>query len=196
MSLVTLAGYKSALKIENATEDAKISQYGLEVEQCVKSFLGFDIEEAVYTNRLYDGNGTNYLYPRDVPVTEITKIEVYGGLASDGSEDWEEWEQNDEYERILVEDNGSVIYMQPKFPAGKNNIRLKYTAGYSSGTLPQDIQSVCKKLVKLLYLEIDKGYLGFTSTSQSAGNSVADVLEPDKMMKILKEIEHYRLQRI
>lgn len=196
MSLVTLADYKSALKITSETEDAKITQYALEIEQRVKSYLGFDIEEAEYTYK-YDGEGLNRLFPKHIPVTAITKLEVYEGLDVNNVEEWEEWTLGDEYERLLIEDNGYVIYMDGSvFPEGNNNIRLTYTAGYTGLTLPQDILSACKKLMKLFYLEIDKGMLAITSTSISAGASSSDTLDSDAANKILKEIQHYRLARI
>ena len=197
MSLVTLADYKSALKITLTTEDAKLSQYSGEIDARVKAFLGYDVEETVYTEELYDGEGTEYLFPKHFPVTTISKLEVYEGLDSLLAEDWEEWTvAGGEYTRLIKQDNGFVIYMDGNvFPEGDQNVRITYTAGYDSNTLPQDIQGVCKELMILKYKGIDKGNLGQPSTSLGMGSNSSINVELDED-KILKKIEHYRLVRI
>jgi hypothetical protein len=195
MSLVSNADYKTALGITGSGEDTKLTQYSAEIDDKVKTYLGYDVETASYTLQLYDGNGTNRLYPRHIPVTTFTKLEVYEGIDSAGDEDWEEWTQNDEYGRILIEDNGNVIYMDVAFPEGSNNIRLAYTAGYSAANIPDDIDYVCKQLMSMKYLVLDKKMLGKTSESLSVGGSSTNTYELDEM-KILKQIEHHRLPRI
>lgn len=197
MSLVALQDYKDALKIVNDTENDKIEQYSYEIEQRIKSYLGYDIEETTYTDEIYDGTGTCHLFPRHVPVTSITSLYVYEGLDSNGNEDWEEWTQDDEYSRLLIESGGYQIFMDGAyFPKGRNNIKITYVAGYDADTLPQDIASVCKRLMRLLYLGIDKGYEGLTSVSQSSGFTETTTLDSEAASRILREIEHYKLVRI
>ena len=196
MSLVTLADYKTALKVNEITEDAKLTQYSLEIDQRVKSYLGFGVEQTEYTDEIYSGNGKHYLFPKNIPVTTITSLYVYMGLDSDGDEDCEEWTQNDEYSRLIIEQNGFIIYIDGAvFPNGSNNIKLTYTAGYTSGTLPQDIQAVCKELMIIKYLGIDKQNLGRPSVSLGIGSNATASFDLDED-KVLKKIEHYKLQRI
>ena len=195
MSLVTLADYKTALKVGDATEDTKLTQYSMEIDARVKAFLGYDIEEADYTEELYDGDGTQYLFPKAIPVTTFTTLEIYQGLDSDGDEDWDEWEQNVDYTRLIKQDDGLILFIDGNvFPEGQQNIRITYTAGYDSDTLPQDIQSVCKELMKIRYDKIDKGKLGIPSMSTGMGSSVSQSYEADEDL-ILKKIEHYRFIR-
>src|SRR5574343_845156 len=196
MSLVTLADYKTALKIGDATEDAKLSQYSLEIDARIKAYLGYDIEQTVYTDQTYDGTGDHYLYPRHVPVTTFTKLEVYEGLNDDDSEDWEEWTVADgDFDRIVII-NGYILFMSVVvFPEGIQNIRLAYTAGYTSSTLPDDIQGVCKELMILKYKGIDKGNLGQPSLSLGMGSNATVSIDLDED-KILKKIEHYRIVRV
>lgn len=196
MSLVTLADYKSALGITGTDENTKITQYSLEIDDRVKSYLGYDTEETEYSQELYDGSGTNTLIPRNIPVTTITTLEVYEGLDSDGNEDWETWTQNDEYTRLIIRDGGMVIHIDGAcFPEGEQNIRLTYTAGYDSDTLPQDIQAVCKELMILKYRNIDKEVMGKSSASIGMGSNTSDTYEFNED-DILKKIEHYRIVRI
>lgn len=197
MSLVTLADYKTALGISGVTEDAKLTQYSLEIDDRVKSFLGYDIEQATYTNEIYDGDGTQYLFPKNIPVTTLTKLEVYEGLDSLLAEDWEEWTvAGKEYTRIVLQDGGLIIFIDGNcFPDGEQNVRITYVAGYTSVTLPQDIQGVCKELMRIKYDKIDKGKLGVSSMSLGSGSSASQSYEADED-KILKKIEHYRFVRV
>jgi len=198
MSLVELADYKTALGLssDQDKEDAKLTQYSLEIDDKLKAYLGFNIEEEVYYDEIYNGNGSQRLFPRNVPVTEITKLEVYQGLDSGGDEDWEEWTQNDEYGRLSIQSGGFIIYMDTKFPQGMQNIRLNYTAGYTTETLPQDIAAVCKELMVIKYQRLDKKMMGLTSKSRNEGGASSTITYEDLEEKTLKKIEHYRFTRI
>ena len=192
MSLVSVADYKTALGITGCSEDTKLTQYSAEIDDTVKTYLGRDIEQATYTDELYDGNGTNYLITRQHPVTAITKLEMYEGLNADGSEDWEEWTQGDEYGRLLIEERAVSLYISGAvFPVGKNNIRITYTAGYAAADIPDDIDYVCKQLMGFKYLKFDKKLLGKTSESKGVGSSSSDSYELNEK-EILKQIECYR----
>ena len=196
MSLVDLDDYKTAIGVSGTDEDGKLSQYSLEIDARVKAFLGYDIEETEYTEETYDGNGTQYLFPKAIPVTSITKLEIYDGLDSDGEEVWDEWVQNTDYSRLILMNGGMIIFIDGnEFEDGQQNFRLTYTAGYTSDTLPQDIQAVCKELMVLKYKGLDKGNLGQPSLSLGMGSNVSVNYDLDED-KILKKIEHYRLIRI
>ncbi|MCP4394548.1 MAG: hypothetical protein GY804_09825 [Alphaproteobacteria bacterium] len=195
MSLVSLADYKTALDISGSGEDTKLTQYSAEVDKKVKNYLGRDIEEAVYTNELYNGNGTHFLVTRQHPITVITKLEVYEGIDSGGSEDWEEWTQNDEYGRLLIEERAVSLYMDTVFPAGSNNIRIKYTAGYAAEDIPDDIDYVCKQLMNMKYLKFDQKLLGKTGESKGVGATSSDTYELDEK-KVLEQIEHHKAMRL
>ena len=197
MSLVQLADYKTTLGISSTTENGKLTQYSLEIDAKVKAFLGYDIEETVYTEEVYDGTGSHYLFPKAMPVTIFTKLEIYEGLDSLGAEDWEEWTQNDEYERLVIQRGGEILYISGVvFPAGIQNIRITYTAGYTVDTLPQDIQSVCKELMYLKYQGIDQKKLGTTSKSRNEGGVSSTVSFENLEDETLKKIAHYQLVRV
>ena len=72
---------------------------------------------------------------------------------------------------------------------------MTYTAGYTSGTLPQDIEAVCKELMKIKYDKINKNKLGVPSISIGSGSSTSQSYEADEDL-ILKKIEHYRFVRV
>jgi len=191
MSLVELADYKMTLGISGSSEDTKLSQYSLEIDEKVKNYLGRDIEETSYTE-LYDGSGNNRLVVEQYPIVSITSLEVYQGLNADDTENWDTWVQGEDYDRLMNEDN-SVFLGGTTFPKGDMNIRLTYIAGYSS--IPDDIQNVCKKLMILIYKKIDEGLMGVNSKSNTVGASMSDTYDLEES-KVLKEIEYYRRMRL
>jgi len=194
--LVTLGDYKTALGLDltSNTEDTKITQYALEVEKKVQNYIGREIELVTEITELYDGNGGHYLMPRQWPVFEedtAILLEIYDGTTA-GVESWDTWVLGTDYDRLFYRD-GYIYIDGATFPDGVNNIRLTYDAGYEY--TPDDIQNVCKKLMKITYMKIDHNLLGVSSKSDSVGSSSANTYELDEM-KILKEIESYRDLRL
>lgn len=191
MSLVQLSDYKTALGITGTGEDTKISQYSLEVETRVKNYIGRNIELTFEIEELYDGDGGNYLMPKQWPVYEISSVQIYDGQTG-GVESWDTWVLDTDYDRLL--NRGSYIYVEGAvFPEGTENIKLTYDAGYE--IVPDDIQNACKKLMVLLYKKIDGQLLGMTTKSTTVGASSADAYDLDEE-KILREIAHYRTPRL
>lgn len=192
MSLVSLNDYKdfSKISISNANEDAYLQTLANDVEQRVKTFLGRDLETQTYTEEKHDGDGTKELLLDQYPVTSVTKLEFYHGLNSNGSENWEEQVQNDEYERLVISKSGvSIILDGLTFPKGSRNVRVTYVAGYA--TIPYDIQMGCKELFKLYYNESRGEYgLGKSSVRGSDGLDVSYDVEAEN--KILNKLGMYR----
>jgi len=52
---------------------------------------------------------------------------------------------------FTVYPNYGTIYYAAGFPAGYRNVLVRYTAGYSTTTMPADLQQICLELVKVYY---------------------------------------------
>lgn len=189
MSLVLLSEYKEILDITGNTEDEFVEQAKYEVEAKVKSFLNRDLDVLAYTE-VYDGTGDNKLVLNQFPINSISKVEVYDGLDSLGSEVWDEYIQNDDYERLVIDD--SLIYLiGSMFPEGEQNIRITYNAGYS--TIPYEVQQACKKLMLLYYGEVKKTKtIGKSSVSEGSTFTKTTSYDLNAEERILKSIEKYR----
>src|SRR3990167_3131869 len=134
MSLVSLNDYKEFARISQSdvNEDEKLQRIADEIEAEIKEFLNRDLATASYSEK-YDGDGKTKLVLRQFPVTEITTLEVYDGLASDDSETWDTWVQGADYDRLVIDVDGVSIYIDgATFQKGTQNIRVTYVAGYAS----------------------------------------------------------------
>ncbi len=199
MSLVTDANYKYYLGIgQSETITNNLTPLISAVEKRVKEFLRRDLESATYTNELYDGSGDNYLMLKQLPVTSITKIELYQGLDSLNAEVWYTLVQGTDYQRrIIPVEANAVILDDYEFEEGLQNYRVTYVAGYSS--IPDDIQLVCKKLVALYWNESPQknNSIGLTNINNSAGGAVSTLnVQEDAESKILNTIVHYRVVNV
>lgn len=81
----------------------------------------------------YNGTGDRYLYLDNYPVTEITSVH------EDPDWDWGSDELIESTEYRIIDDMG-IVY-QSIFPKGHQNIKVIYTAGYT--TVPEDLKQVC-----------------------------------------------------
>lgn len=189
MSLVLLSEYKEILDITGNTEDEFVEQAKYEVESKVKNFLNRDLEVDTYTE-VYDGTGEETLVLNQYPVTSISKVEVYQGLDSLGAEDWDEYTQNEDYERLVIADS-KIYLIGSMFPEGDKNIRVTYNAGYD--TIPYEVQQACKKLMLLYYGEVKKTKtIGKSSVSEGSGFTKTTTYDLEAESRILKSIEKYR----
>lgn len=118
-------------------------------------------------NTLYDGDGTSVLLTRQFPIVSVASLyddtaRVFGS-------------------NTLIDPSYYVInYTEGKieldtilFSVGKRNIKVLYTAGYS--TLPGDLVSACEQLVMADYLE--------HVASVNVASSDEVIYKPDKLRK-------------
>jgi hypothetical protein len=88
--------------------------------------------EASYTT-LHDINPSqNVLLLEDRPVTEFTKLEYVSSRASDGTPTYIEYD-GDEY--VVDSEAGIVRKLSGSFPAGAQEIRSTYTAGFTAAQI-------------------------------------------------------------
>ena len=191
MSLVLLSEYKEILDITGNTEDefVELSQY--EVESKIKSFLNRDLEVTTYVE-VYDGTGERELVLSQFPINSVSKLEIYDGVDSLGAEQWDEWIQNEDYERLVIPTSkDQIVLIGTCFPEGDQNIRVTYNAGYS--TIPYEIQQACKKLMLLYYGEVKKTKtIGKSSISEGSAFTKTTTYDLGAEDRILKSIEKYR----
>lgn len=98
-------------------------------QMCNRRFL-----QATYTHQLYDGVDTygarrRMLFLKSAPVNSITAFEYKLGLNSNPT--WYEFDEDD-YDVDLAL---GVIYLKGSLPAGRQNIRVTYSAGWSGYAL-------------------------------------------------------------
>jgi hypothetical protein len=189
--IVLIGEYKEVLEIEGNTEDEFVEQIALEVEDKVKNYLNRDVEDSDYVE-LYDGSGTEEQVLEQFPINSVSKIEIYDGIDVLNAQVWTELVQGDDYERIVIPTHkDSIILGGSYFPAGQQNVRITYNAGWEEP--PNEIRNACKKLALLSYGQLKKTKsvgISSISTSNVASGSVS--YDKEEESRILKDLEKFR----
>lgn len=152
-ALISLTEVKESLGINVGTYDNLLTRLINSATEQIENYCNRRFTETVYTE-IYSGDGNQFLFLRNAPVTALTKIEFMTGDYDDPA--WDAYES--EFYNIdttytggstMSNDNSGVVYNRVSFYKGFNNIRVSYVAGYS--TIPSDVSESCVDLVSYLY---------------------------------------------
>ena len=134
MDLCTRKDLKNYLGITNVDQVSNdllsdlIDRVSVEIETyCMRTFGSTEYTE------YHSGDGVDYLYTKQHPITSVS------GIWSDTSLDWDADALIESTDYVVFEDNVQLI--DTYFTAGRNNVKMIYTAGYM--TIPLDLQQVC-----------------------------------------------------
>jgi len=96
------------------TDDKELQESYLQAAQnIVEDYLGYSLERYIYVS-YFDGNGTNTIQLRAMPIRKIYKILV-----------------NDvDYKNSVIINNSCLVLKSGVFPMGNNNVEIHYLAGY------------------------------------------------------------------
>lgn len=95
----------------------------------------------VYTDTL-DGSGSDRLMMRDWPITAVASVLVFGQAIPQSPDGVNPGWMFDDYSIILLPNTtvGATInnfpYFFGRFPRGRQNVKVTYTAGYTGSTRP------------------------------------------------------------
>lgn len=206
MSLVTNSNYLYYLKIgQSETITNTLTPLISSVEKRVKEYLNRDIEITAYTDELYNGSGSSTIILRQFPIVSVSAIKRYDGIGAGNVETWTTLVEHTDYDRLVIPKEAySVILDNGSFDKGTQNYKITYIAGYGTvGTgstltnaIPDDIQNVCKELLKVTYANSPvsgDNRLGMTSISNNAGGGSQNLnIDPDIEEKILKKIAYHK----
>ena len=132
----------------------------------------------------YSGDGSNTLLTDQYPITALTNVyddldRVYGSDTEIDSDDLAIMPQGLAYK---------IIYDGGTFTSGVRNIKIVYTAGYT--TIPYDLQQACLEIIAYFFKNSDENRFGVTSRTVGDGSLTVETTNiPKSAMKIL---ENYR----
>ena len=110
----------------------------------VETYLDRVILTATYTNEVYEGTGSPYLFLRQYPVTALTSIDYR-------TENYQSsYETLDTTEYDYRADNG-VVRRNANFRSVPAEYRVTYTAGYAAASVPQDLSLAVLDLISYLW---------------------------------------------
>lgn len=122
-------------------------------EESIKEYLGYNPIETIYTDEIYDGDGTNYIYLNSFPIKEVTKLAV-----NDTEVDLNNIVLRDRY----------IDYPNGSFTQGSSNIKVSYSAGWTVENIPKTIKLVGIRIVGVFFAERNR--IGVNSmTDQFSG---------------------------
>lgn len=147
---------KTHLKISGTTYDSLLTQLCAQVDAYITQETGVPTGAAVvtYTNEIVDSEGCLMIKAKHHPIATITKIE---SKQSDNT--WLEY--TDETAANIDFDNERIYPLYLVAGKGKRNIRLTYTAGYATASVPADLQLAAIIMVAQLFNT--RNALGFGS---------------------------------
>jgi hypothetical protein len=104
---------------------------------------------AVSVSSVYDSYKTSML------------IEKFGLNCLDSNWVYLSYPDKGEYD-FEIDSVKGIVYIPNKFPVGFRNIYVKYTAGYSNLTMPNDLKQAVKIMTKYLYEKIRSNAIGLS----------------------------------
>lgn len=111
------------------------------VDAAIKRFLGYDVEQATYTET-FDGNEQTDIFLRHVPIASITSVTEDGNTLVQGNEKDYVYYDNGRLRRIVVRWSG----IKPK------NVTVVYVGGYASDSIPENISLTSARATARLFM--------------------------------------------
>lgn len=174
--LITISYVKSLLGITTTTDDTLMT-----------SLLGarsvdFEEFESVARTEYKSGDKSHILFMDHHPITAVASIYddvdlTYGADTLIDSSDYS-----------FITGKGIIFLKSGYFAKGINNVKVTYTAGYTTATVPEDLKLAIANLVIADYLELKGGVNAFEGESLT--------YKPANLRKQAKAImEGYRMPR-
>lgn len=181
----TLEDVALFLNIEENTltlfEAAQIRQLIPFVAGVIDNYCGYALAATAYTNKAFDGTGTNTLDLRVYPVNSVTEIKISQGDGTfiDYTADVE-----------ILEDG--IIRFKPEiggtFTAGTSNVIATFNAGMPN--IPEDIAFAATYLVAINFNKISRYLIGISEQSATGTTTKYDSIELPVMVK--RVLDRYR----
>jgi len=161
--LTSVSNVKSFLDISNTSDDTLIQNIIYRVTDQIQSYCRRDFFSTEYTE-YYDGDGSKTLIVNQFPITAIDSI--YDDIDYQWGSDDEISSDDIIFNANSNDSKSGIINLDTDyFSIGKQNIKITYTAGYS--TIPYDIE---KAAILLSAIEYFTGKT-FMNANSEGGNS-------------------------
>lgn len=172
--ILTAAEVKAYMGILSSStdKDTIIGTFISDVSLWIENYLEKKVVSQTVTDEKGSGDGTEFYYPKYSPVTAVTTL-TYRGTPTSSYANVVSNSSN-----ILVDPDGDYIEVYGTvFPYGRLNLKLTYTAGYS--TVPNEIKQVAYEMVATRFREsndpaLGQNRLGIQSKSRTEGGGVTN----------------------
>jgi hypothetical protein len=186
MSLTSLSAVKHYKGVTATDHDSELLRLIGAVDAFVARYCGRVLESTTLTEYQSGEDGQTRLFLREYPVTAITSIHddprrTYGAETQLSTNDY-----------VLTDPQAGIVDLDgTSFRAGRNNIRVVYTAGYAA-TAPERAL-LEQAAIELVWLARDKGekaLLGVRSRSIADGR--VETLDMDWPAGVREILDRFR----
>ena len=169
MALCSASDVEQFLQVDlNSTVEASVTNTFIPyVDAAIKRFLGYDVEQATYTE-VFDGAEQTDLFLRHLPIASITSVTEDGNTLTEGNEGDYVYYDNGRLRRVVVRWSG----VKPK------NISVTYVGGYEAADIPVAIKQTSAKAASRMVLtalqisaKADTGAVGTHLSDNTATNN-------------------------
>jgi uncharacterized phiE125 gp8 family phage protein len=180
---VDITKIKTYLGISVSTHDTVLTNLMTAVCAFIENVCDRVFNETTYTEEIYSG-GEKIIFLKKYPVSAVSKVEYKSG--SNSNPTWTEFTEDD-YDlvdgRRLIRAGGWAPGVNTIWPSGYNNIRITYTAGYSSN--PADLEQLIIELVAKKFNQRKSDGIG-SESAEGASLDWSRALTPEQKIVLSK----------
>lgn len=177
LTLTSVAAIKSYNPVNGSTDDALLTAIATAVNTMIPNYLNRELDSVARSEVLH-GNGGQAILAPAWPITAIASLSVDEVAISPAT---------------LITDTGYQFHDRSiilrgglRFTSGFYNVKLTYTAGYSSA--PSDLAQAATELAALIYKDRDRVGL----TSKSVAGEVIGLFNRDIPSRIKAMLQPYK----
>ncbi len=134
-SLISTSFVKQMMGLPGSSEDKKILEMIQWVTSKAESICKRKLTNVERTVQL-DGNGRDIVILPVIPVTEVASLWIDADREFD-----------DEYTDYYLNSETGIIYLKRVTPMVPGSVKVTYTAGYTTATIPSDMKMACLEAV-------------------------------------------------
>jgi hypothetical protein len=171
-AIVSLSAVKSYLKITDNTQDDNLQTWINMVSDSIERTIRGPVAAQVFQDELHDGDGTSRISVLNTPLISLQHNSSEDvKYREDPLSDWVVLEEEIGYITIKADKPWHIHLYQSVFPAGTQNVKLCYRAGYE--TIPGAIMQVCIEAVAEMFKQSNQGSgrLGQSSRAITTGHN-------------------------
>lgn len=173
MALITLDDVKEELDIEGSDYDLILEVLINAVVSSFEMLCGYALEIKEETEYYSMDVNCSKIFLDRIPVTAIDSI------YDDPDWDYDSTSliSSDDY---TYDSEAGIVYYNGFFYEGKNNVKITYTAGFTTSTFPEIIKQVIMRQIAVWWKDSKEGNWGVITKSQPSGGGSISKKELEK----------------
>lgn len=177
--LITVEEAKVFLEESDSSHDAQITAILAGLDTYIKKYMNKSIEQTTYIE-LYDGSGEKELLLDNYPIISIT------ALSDDIDKDNKKYNSVIASGEILIHKTSGIIELyNQSFTESQKNIYIKYIAGYTTATIPNDLKMILYEMISKKWKDYQDKRYGMVSKSvldENVSFSLVDVTDQQRQI--------------